>query len=292
MSLWGEIADQIAQATGHGFQAQPPRGQGGGCINQAFTLSDGVQSWFVKTNGATRLDMFEAESEGLNALAATGTLYAPRALLTGSHGDTAYIVLEHIEFGRDSNLGWRRAGQQLAELHRCGSHAFGWQRANTIGATHQSNTWQSDWVRFWRDQRLGFQLELAARNGHGGRLQTRGEQLLTRFAALIDHDPPPALLHGDLWSGNFGFTRTGEAVIYDPATYYGDREADLAMTELFGGFSADFYAAYREAWPIHPGYRVRKTLYNLYHVLNHLNLFGGGYLRQAERMLDELLAEC
>lgn len=292
MSLWGDIADQIAQATGHSFEPEAPRGQGGGCINQAFTLSDGGQSWFVKTNDAARLAMFEAESEGLNALLSTNTLRAPRALLTGCSDNTAYIVVEHLEFGRDNSQGWRRAGRELAKLHRCSTDAFGWHRANTIGATHQSNTWQADWVAFWRDQRLSFQLELAARNGHRGRLQTLGQQLVARFPALIDHDPAPALLHGDLWSGNIGFTRTAEPVIYDPATYFGDREAELAMTELFGGFSADFYAAYHEAWPIDSGYRVRKTLYNLYHVLNHLNLFGGGYRQQAENMLDGLLAEC
>ena len=109
---------------------------------------------------------------------------------------------------------------------------------------------------------------------------------------LVDHAPRPALLHGDLWGGNLSFDTAGTPVIYDPATYYGDREAELAMTELFGGFSADFYAAYREAWPLDGGYRVRRELYNLYHVLNHLNLFGGGYAGQAERMMQTLLASC
>jgi fructosamine-3-kinase len=133
---------------------------------------------------------------------------------------------------------------------------------------------------------------LAAENGHRGQLQRLGDQLMARFAVLIDHAPSPSLLHGDLWGGNLAFSTDGEPVIYDPATYYGDREAEIAMTELFGGFSADFYAAYRDAWPIDEGYRVRKTLYNLYHVLNHLNLFGGGYGGQARLMMERLLAEC
>lgn len=290
--IWQEIAHQISAASGLPFRPQPPAGLAGGCINSAFRLSDGTQTWFVKTNRAALLDMFEAEAEGLDALAASATIKVPRALCTGSTGDLSFIVMEHLDLGQGNVLGWRKAGERLAALHRTSAAGYGWKRDNTIGATAQHNAWQQDWIAFWRDQRLGFQLELAAKHGYHGRLQALGEQLLARFPALIDHDPQPSLLHGDLWGGNLGFTRAGEPVIYDPATYFGDREAELAMTELFGGFSADFYDAYREAWPIDAGYRVRKTLYNLYHVINHLNLFGGGYGTQAERMLQTLLAEC
>ena len=176
-------------------------------------------------------------------------------------------------------------------MHRTTRAEFGWVRDNTIGATPQPNTPDPDWVRFWARQRLGFQLALAARNGHGGALQRLGETLLGRLPDLLDHAPAPSLLHGDLWGGNLGYMRDGEPVIYDPAVYYGDREADLAMTELFGGFGGDFYAAYREAWPLDPGYASRRDLYNLYHVLNHLNLFGGGYLGQALNLLGRLLAQ-
>jgi fructosamine-3-kinase len=147
-------------------------------------------------------------------------------------------------------------------------------------------------VEFWRTQRLGFQLRLAAGNGYGGRLQTQGERLLTELPALLaGHTPPAALLHGDLWSGNYSVDVGGAPVIFDPALYYGDRETDLAMTELFGGFSPRFYQAYNDAYPLSEGYRLRKSLYNLYHVLNHLNLFGGGYLAQAEQLLGGLLRE-
>jgi protein-ribulosamine 3-kinase len=149
-----------------------------------------------------------------------------------------------------------------------------------------------NWVDFYREQRLQFQLELAERNGCGRQLSSRGEQLLAGLHVLFgDYSPEPSLLHGDLWSGNHAWTRAGEPAIFDPAVYYGDREADLAMTELFGGFSGGFYDAYENAWPIDPGYRVRKTLYNLYHILNHFNLFGGGYASQAQGMVDRLLAE-
>jgi fructosamine-3-kinase len=163
---------------------------------------------------------------------------------------------------------------------------------NTIGSTPQKNTPRQDWVAFWREQRLGYQLQLAARQGHGGALQRQGEQLLEYLPDFFtDHRPQASLLHGDLWSGNYSIDSQGQPVIFDPAVYFGDREADLAMTELFGGFGAEFYAAYNSSWPLEPGYAVRKTLYNLYHILNHLNLFGGGYLSQAQRMIQHLLAE-
>lgn len=292
MSAWQVIAGAIRDHTGASFYPAAPRNLAGGCINDAFQLSDGDQRWFIKTNRDSRLAMFEAEAAGLSALADSGTLTVPRALCTGSIDGIAYIVIEHLDLGHGGRRGWRLAGEQLADLHRHGAEQFGWIRPNTIGATPQHNDWDPDWAHFWRERRLGFQLEEAARNGYAGRLQSLGDQLLARFPALLDHEPVPSLLHGDLWSGNLAFTKEGMPAIYDPATYYGDREAEIAMTELFGGFSADFYAAYRDSWPLDDGYRVRKTLYNLYHVLNHLNLFGGGYRAQAERMMQQLLAEC
>jgi fructosamine-3-kinase len=290
MADWNAIARHISEASGEPFAPAPPCEIGGGCISQALRLSDGLRSWFVKANRADRLDMFEAEAAGLEAMAATGTIRVPRPLCTGSSGGDSYIVMEYLELG--GGRGDRAAaGEQLAAMHRARAPRFGWQRDNTIGATPQPNPWTDDWVTFWREQRLGFQLELAARHGYGGRLQRLGAQLLERFPALIDHDPVPSLLHGDLWGGNLGFDSEGRPVIFDPATYYGDREAELAMTELFGGFGAAFHDAYNAAWPLDPGYRVRRTLYNLYHILNHLNLFGGGYAGQAEAMLQRLLAE-
>ncbi len=292
MSFWQEVAGRISDASGQAFDPRPPSGLGGGCINDAFRLSDGRQDWFVKTNDADRLDMFEAEAEGLNTLAAADAIGVPQALCCGIFEGRSFIVMQHLQLGRGSSRDWTKAGHQLADLHRSSSDAFGWGRDNTIGATAQHNDWRQDWIVFWREQRLGFQLELAEQRGYGGRLQSLGELLLARFPALIGHDPEPSLLHGDLWGGNIGFGQDGEPFIFDPATYYGDREAELAMTELFGGFSSDFYAAYRESWPVDPGYGVRRDLYNLYHVLNHLNLFGGGYGSQATAMMQRLLAEC
>ena len=290
MNLEHAICQSIAAVTGG--PGEPGRGQslGGGCINRAQRLEcDGVP-YFVKLNQAARLPMFEAEAEGLEALAATRSLRVPRPVSTGQAGDSAWLVLEFLELGGRGSLA--ALGEGLAALHRAPQARFGWARDNTIGSTPQPNAESDDWIDFWRERRLGFQLELAARNGYGGRLQDLGTQLLERFPVLFeDHHPVPSLLHGDLWSGNYGFTRGGEPVIFDPAPYYGDREADLAMTELFGGFGPEFHAAYQRAWPLDTGYEQRKTLYNLYHILNHANLFGGGYARQAEGMMERLLRE-
>jgi fructosamine-3-kinase len=176
--------------------------------------------------------------------------------------------------------------------HRALQPAFGWYRDNTIGSTPQSNAWQDDWVTFLRERRLGYQLELAAENGFRGRLQQRGEVLLDALGEFFTtYRPVPSLLHGDLWAGNRTADEHGRPVIFDPAVYYGDREADVAMTRLFGGFGAGFYRAYEANWALDDGAGARTDLYNLYHVLNHLNLFGEGYLARALAMLDRLLAQ-
>ena len=291
MTDWNQIARLIAEASGESFAPLPPRSIGGGCINAAVRLSDGRISYFVKTNAASRLAMFEAEQAGLQALADSRAIRVPRPVASGVAGSQAWLAMEYIEPSGGRRGSAAVAGRQLAALHRCLGAHFGWYRDNTIGSTQQPNDERDDWLAFWREQRLGFQLELGARNGYGGALQRQGERLLERLPALFDHAPVPSLLHGDLWSGNLSYDAEGNPVIFDPAVYYGDREADLAMTELFGGFGADFYAAYTEAWPLHPGYGVRKTLYNLYHILNPMNMFGGGYQGQARGMIDRLLAE-
>ena len=291
MSDVQQIARQIADATGRPFVPRTTRNIGGGCINGATMLSDGKQHWFVKQNQASLLAMFEAEADGLAAMAETNSIRVPRPLCTGIADGQAFIVMEYIPLGGRGARSGALAGERLATMHRATQACFGWHRDNTIGSTPQPNQQDPDWPSFWRRQRLGFQLDLAARNGYRGRLAERGALLLERLPALLDHAPMPSLLHGDLWGGNMGIADDGSPVIFDPACYYGDREADIAMTELFGGFGADFHAAYNAAWPMDAGYRTRKLLYNLYHVINHLNLFGGGYGRQAEAMIDQLLAQ-
>ncbi len=293
MNLWNRIAEAITEATGVPFEPTGRSGVAGGCINEGTRLEghDG-RRYFVKLNRADRLDMFQAEFEGLAELAAAGALHVPEPVAAGTAEGRAFLVMEYIPMGGSGSKAGAALGEGLAALHRVTRPRFGWHRDNTIGSTPQINTESADWVDFWRRHRLGFQLDLAARKGHGGRLQRLGAELLERFPALFtDYRPQPALLHGDLWGGNWGSDDQGRPVIFDPAVYYGDREADLAMTELFGGFGPDFYAAYHGAWPLDPGYAVRKTFYNLYHILNHLNLFGGGYGNQAEHMMERLLAE-
>jgi fructosamine-3-kinase len=165
----------------------------------------------------------------------------------------------------------------LAHAHRKPGPRFGWTRDNYIGLTPQKNDWCDDWAEFWRERRLRPQIDLARRNG-------LDVPLVDPRTFLDEHQPAPSLLHGDLWRGNAGFTKDGP-VVFDPAVYYGDREADLAMTELFGGFPREFYRAYNETFALDAGYEKRKHLYNLYHLLNHVNLFGGGYLGQAKSCL-------
>ncbi len=232
------------------------------------------------------------EAEGLLALAECGAVRVPQVLATGEAGGTGFLLMEWLELGRKTQPAAARLGEQLARQHRCPGEQFGWRRHNFIGATPQFNTQSDDWLKFFREQRLGFQLRLAAENGYRDGLQERGARLLESLPMFFaGYAPQPSLLHGDLWGGNWGVLETGEPVIFDPAVYYGEREADLAMTELFGGFPPEFYSAYDAQWPRDPGYRVRRDLYNLYHALNHLNLFGTGYLAQAQQLVERLLAQ-
>jgi fructosamine-3-kinase len=289
-AIWPAIAARIADATASPFTLERVSPVGGGCINDAHVLEGSGRRYFVKVNRAERADMFAAEAEGLAEILATGTVRVPQPLCHGVAEGTAWLALEHMELGGRGD--GAELGRRLAALHRVTSSRFGWTRDNTIGSTPQPNTPGADWIVFYREHRLRFQLALAAANGFRGRLQAKGERLLEMLPRFFgDYAPPPSLLHGDLWSGNYGYERSGEPVLFDPAVYYGDREADLAMTELFGGFPPAFYGAYESEWPLDAGYRVRKRLYNLYHVLNHANLFGGGYASQAESMVDRLLAE-
>ncbi len=292
MSLHEAIARAITQATGESFSTSARRAVSGGSINATEILEGNGRKFFVKLNTAARLDMFEAETQGLVEIANSKSVRVPHPVCCGAYDNQAYLALEYLDIGPGGKKSDQRLGQQLAAMHRTTRAHFGWHRANTIGSTPQHNRDEAGWPTFYREQRLQFQLELAAENGHGGTWLRRGEHLLEKIPAFFaGYQPLPSLLHGDLWGGNHAALNDGTPVIFDPAVYYGDREADLAMTELFGGFGEDFYAAYRAAWPLDSGYRVRRDLYNLYHVLNHLNLFGGGYRAQAEQMIDSLLSE-
>jgi protein-ribulosamine 3-kinase len=288
--LLADISSAISDKTHHPFTLLNHTSVGGGSINEAYRL-EGTDSarYFLKLNDKQHLAMFVAEAQGLEAIAETNTIRVPHAIAHGNAGRQSYLVLEHLELGSRGNA--RLLGEQLAALHRCEGPRFGFNQDNFIGTTPQPNGWKSDWIDFWREYRLGYQLRLAAQNGYGGRLQRLGEKLMDALPAFFaDYSPQPSLLHGDLWSGNHAFLDDGTPTIFDPAVYYGDRECDLAMTELFGGYTADFYAAYHAAYPLDAGYAMRRELYNLYHIVNHANLFGGGYASQAEQMMQRLLA--
>jgi fructosamine-3-kinase len=264
---------------------------GGSALNRAWRVESRAGRWFVKVNRADRLPMFDAEAAGLAELAAAGALRVPRPVGCGSDGGQAFLVLEWLELGGRGDPA--ALGRALAMLHRHTAERFGWWRDNTIGTTPQKNDWHDDWCSFFVECRLRPQFELAAARGASARWHADAARLLAAVPQLLaGHAPAPALLHGDLWGGNAGALPGGEPVIYDPAVYYGDRETDLAMTELFGGFGAAFHAAYEDAWPLPPGYARRRTLYNLYHVVNHANLFGGSYAAQAQAMIAELLRGC
>ena len=284
-SLGSEVAEQL-QLPARDISATRI---GGGDINQAWCLRLDRQRFFVKLNRIDSLPMFEAEHAGLDALAATRSIRVPQVFATGRLTGFAYIAMEFIELGGGADAA--RLARALADLHGHCHRQFGFERDNTIGSTPQVNRFHDDWIAFWREQRLGFQLRLAADNGFDSRMIDAGFRLAADLESLFgDYRPRASLLHGDLWSGNRGADREGNPVIYDPACYYGDHETDLAMMELFGSPGAEFFAVYAQAFPIDAGYARRRDLYNLYHLLNHANLFGGGYAGQAGSLIRRLLA--
>ena len=287
MSFWPLLAKDISHHTQHSFTIQSKNAIGSGCINRAYKISDGNNAYFVKRNSTQFGDMFEVEASSLAELASSHTIKVPSPICYGSIGDEAYLVLEHLDLnGRINAI---TQGQQLAAMHQVSNSQFGWHRNNTIGSTPQSNLQTKSWVTFWREQRLLPQLKLALHNGYQ---LDAVEQLIDCFDALfVNYHPQASMLHGDLWGGNAAALGDGTPVIFDPAFYYGDRETDIAMTHLFGGFEPDFYAAYNEAWPLQAGYQERRTFYNLYHIINHLNLFGRGYLGQAISMAERVLSQ-
>jgi protein-ribulosamine 3-kinase len=246
---------------------------------------------FLKINRADKLDMFDAEVDGLEALRAARSVTVPGVLAWGVADGAAYLVLEWLDMAASSAASERALGAALARQHRVTSQHFGWRRDNYIGSTPQTNRESSDWVTFFCDVRLGFQLKLAIANGLPSAVQSSMDDLMSGVETFFGAEPiVPSLLHGDLWSGNRSATVDGGACIFDPAVYFGDREADLAMTRLFGGFGPDFYLAYEAEWPLAAGWQKRVGLYNLYHLLNHFNIFGGGYLGQIEATVDRLIS--
>lgn len=250
---------------------------GGGCINNGVILSTKTgPAFFLKTNSTASPDMFEREVEGLAALRVEGGPKVPRAYLHGKE----FLLMEDLAPEAKVNNYWETFGRQMAVLHAHTNQRFGFEHDNYIGSTPQPNQWTEDGYEFYAEHRLVFQGELAAQQGLLKAHEVDAiRSLAARLRDLIPHQPA-SILHGDLWSGNAMTDSEGNPAIIDPAVYYGWAEADLAMTEMFGGFKERFYSAYQEIRPLAPGWRERFRLYNLYHLLNHLNLFGRGYYGQ------------
>jgi len=289
MPDWTNIIKQLNHHTGKAEAMESSKIVGGGSINSAYSLrmSSG-QEYFVKCNSMKYEDMFAAEYEALIEFQKVTSLNIPKPFCYGSSKTECFLIMDFIHLnGHGDSF---QLGRNLAKMHRIETGQFGWSRNNTIGSTPQSNTWHDNWVAFWREERLLPQFEMLYQRGHKNQFQANAERLIAQLEDFFAyHNPSPSLLHGDLWSGNYAFDDKGQGVIFDPALYYGDREADLAMTELFGGFSPDFYSGYKEEFPLADGYNKRKSMYNLYHLLNHSNLFGGSYLTQADQTLRQLI---
>ncbi|NND54676.1 MAG: phosphotransferase [Gammaproteobacteria bacterium] len=286
-----ELLAAIGQATDLILNESDCQPVAGGDISSAFRCVDRRnRAWFLKLNRIEFADAFAAEQAGLEELQQVDGIRVPRARGSGITDAQSWLLLEWLDLQPPGTASAEQLGNALAGMHRITAECCGNHRDNYIGATPQLNTDTADWVMFYCAQRLRPQLQLAAQNGAPADFSAAGEALLSALPEkLAGYTPAASLLHGDLWSGNVAQLPDGYPAIFDPAVYYGDRETDLAMTRLFGGFPPQFYAAYEAAWPLDDGHEYRLQLYQLYHVLNHYNLFGGAYLAQAARMLDTLL---
>jgi len=261
----------------------------GGSICEAYKIKVGSTLYFLKTHKAGFHSMFANELYSLHALSATNTICVPTPLVSDIIDDYCYLLLEYLDI--HSRGSYAQLGESLAHLHQNTSNQFGWDQNNWIGTTPQPNDWHRNWLIFWRQCRLGYQLDLAKHNQAPHSLIKNCEQLYTEFDSLFqNYSPIPSLLHGDLWCGNVGFIENGSPILFDPACYYGDRETDLAMTQLFNGFDQEFYSAYKDHFPLDRDYEIRKDFYNIYHLLNHFNLFSDGYAEQTERLCLEVLS--
>lgn len=284
------IAAAIGDCTRRPFVVASAKPVGGGSIHRAWHLTDGARHFFVKTGEIAAAKMFSAEAQGLKALSAAAVVSTPTFITLGQNATGAFLVLEYLDLEPLNPSAGAILGAAMAQLHRFTGESFGWAEDNFIGLSSQRNTPHPSWPCYFGEHRLRPQLQVAQQNGMERALVTKGYGIIELIGGLfLDHRPVPSLLHGDLWSGNAAQIGVDSPVIFDPACYYGDRETDIAMAELFGGFPTSFYAAYRLEWPLDAGYEARKPLYNLYHVLNHFNLFGSAYLGQAQRMIEGLL---
>lgn len=289
MPVYSSIEEAISQATKEKFSSQESSSLSGGSISRSQCIkgNDG-RVFFCKENDISFLSFFEAEVKALQEIKATNTIRTPEVITSGTTDLSSFLLLEFIKEGESSSDGQKEMGKQLARLHKIEQPFFGWTLDNCIGSTPQPNPRSENWVEFYRVHRLQHQFQLAARKGQSF---DKAEKLLLHLESFFqDYTPYPSLLHGDLWGGNASHDQAGNPFIFDPASYYGDREADIAFTYMFGGFSPSFYEGYEGEFSLNPGFKTRKILYNLYHELNHFNLFGGGYASSAQSSIHQLVS--
>jgi fructosamine-3-kinase len=264
----------------------------GGCISNAQIIyTESGKKYFLKTNSSQPADMFIKESNGLIELSKANVIRIPNVISTNSN----YIVLECIENRTKIKNFYEDFGRKFAQLHECKADQFGFYEDNYIGSNPQINipekTEGTHWTEFYFNKRILYQYRLAKKNGYDdSQLTGLIKKLENKIADILSgSQEQPSLLHGDLWSGNYIADNYGEACLIDPAVYYGHREADLAMTKLFGGFASEFYDSYNEYYPLSAGYEYRENIYKLYHVMNHSNLFGSGYYTQTISLISYYL---
>ncbi|HHF2856802.1 TPA: fructosamine kinase family protein [Vibrio diabolicus] len=287
--MWQAISQQLSDTLLFEYQITEKVRLSGGDISESYMINDGEQRYFVKINDREFLSKFEVEAESLHLLRETSTLFVPEVVLVGKTKNASFLILNYLptkplEDGPNSF----KLGQQLAHLHQWGEQKeFGFDTDNYLGSTLQPNKWHKKWCVFFAEQRIGWQLQLLKEKGVT--LVDIDDFIDVVKQLLANHAPEPSLLHGDLWNGNAALTACGP-ICYDPACYWGDKECDIAMTELFGGFQPEFYQGYESVMPLSAGYQERKDIYNLYHVLNHCNLFGGHYLEQAQQVINKIIS--
>ncbi len=282
--------EQLLQSEfGTKFRIEKMTPVAGGDSNRAIRVDATDRVLFAKMRPCEGRAMFEAEAEGLHALSRCTSVRVPAVIALAEIETMAVLVLEWLDMSplsrKEDSV---RAGRALADLHRITGQRHGWEHDNFIGLGPQINGWADDWGEFF----IHCRLEPQFARTDDPILKRHGEWICANASRLFgDYRPVPSLLHGDLWSGNIGVLASGEIALFDPACAYGDREADLAMTKLFGGFPPAFYTAYENAWPLDGGAERRRDFYNLYHILNHYTLFGDGYLRQARHMAEQVIAQ-
>jgi protein-ribulosamine 3-kinase len=285
-----KLSNDLKNALGREVLIHSEESIGGGCINNAVGITTSSGKFFLKYNLAGKYpEMFEKEALGLYLLSETGTIRIPRVIANSLAGNYSYLVLEFIYTGRPDRKSWESFGQSLAAMHRHTNPFFGLDYDNYIGSLLQSNRSHKTWIPFFIEERLEPLIRQACEHGTLSLSVARQFERLYLLLPGIIPDEPPALLHGDLWNGNYMIAEDGEACLIDPAVYYGQRETDIAMTKLFGGFPEEFYQGYSGAYPLESGWKSRIDIFNLYPLLVHVNLFGGGYARQVAEILNRLV---